>query len=117
MDKKYRLLIFPILVIFSSIVIALWEATIVYKYQTSINKNKYQNDACLFTIIKSILNILYAIYIFRDEILKRKEKCWDFLKILTMVINIWCIILYSNLNKFGIFIQVILLEFIIISVI
>ena len=46
-------------------------------------KTNYEQAACNFTIMKSILNILYSTYILRTDVLKKKEnKAWDILKMI-----------------------------------
>lgn len=98
MDKKYKSLIFPIVVIVASTFIGLYEAIVFYKYQTSTkHKTNYENTACKFTIMKSILNILYSIYILHTDVLKKKEnKAWDVLKMIIFGINIWAA--YSSIK-------------------
>jgi len=116
----FKSLILPIILISVFIIIGLYELVIVFNYLLSIdNKTKYENIACVYTIIKSVLNLLYAIYILRTDFLKKKEdKIWDKLKMLIFVINIWGVVLYNdNLKKYGIFIPVIIIEFVIFMII
>jgi len=97
--------------------IGLWEITIVYTYQTSMNKTSYENDACSLTIIRLIINILNGINILCVYNLKKKDNIyWNTLvgymiliNIVTYIINVS---LFTNLKKYGVFIPVILLEFI-----
>jgi len=91
--------------------IGLFEAIIVYIYQTSINKTSYQNDACIFTILKSIINILNGIYIWYIFYLDKKENIYcKILKLINMITYIIVITLCNNIIKYGIFMYVIILE-------
>lgn len=91
--------------------IGLYQAIIVYIYQTSINKTSYQNDACILTIFKSIINILNGIYIWRIFYLDKKENIyWKTLKLINIIIYIITITFCNNIRKYGIFMYVIILE-------
>lgn len=108
--KNYLLIIITIISIW--IYIGLLEAYIVYTYQSSINKTSYENYACIFTIIKSTLNISNGIYLFCVYIKKKENKYWKILKPLNILTYITNVLLFTNLKKYGRFISIIMLEFI-----
>jgi len=110
MDRKLLI----IMIIWISI--GIWEFTVVYTYQTSVNKTSYENDACFCTIIRSIINILNGINTKNIYHFKKNNIYLQTLILNLILINIIAYIinvsLFSILKKYGIFIQVILLEFI-----
>lgn len=116
MDQK----ILIIIIITSVYVgIGIWEATVVYTYQTSINKTSYEKDGCIFTICKIITNILnggYFLCLFNSNNNNNNNIFWKVLKSYLIVANIVTYIigvsLFTILEKYGIFIHVIILEFI-----
>ena len=110
--------IIPNILIIYSICIAIWEKIIIYTYLIfTENKTYHENIACAYTIIKCILNILYAIYIFCVDVLKKENKDWDKLKSIIIAVNISGVILYSDINMYGIFIPIITVEFIVFMVV
>lgn len=110
--------IIPNILIIYSICIAIWEKIIIYTYLIfTENKTYHENIACAYTIIKCILNILYAIYIFCVDVLKKENKYWDKLKSIIIAVNISGVILYSDINMYGIFIPIITVEFIVFMVV
>jgi hypothetical protein len=110
--------ILPIILIIGSVAIAIWENIVLYTYLIlTENKTYHENIACGYITIKFILNILYAIYIYHTDFLKKENKNWDKLKSIIIAVNICGVILYSDINMYGIFIPVITVEFIIFMVI
>lgn len=101
--------------------IGTWESIFAYKNQIYID-NAYEFNAYIFTIIKSLLNIFFGMYILirykyssssKDFCNNRSLECL----ILIFGINIWSVIMYQNLKLYSLFEPVIILEFIIFCII
>ena len=56
------------------------------------------------------------LYIYCVDVLKKENKDWDKLKSIIIAVNISGVILYSDINMYGIFIPIITVEFIIFMV-
>jgi hypothetical protein len=120
-NKQYYINI-PILFVFFCI--GAWEAHIASTHQPDqVNLTDYEKEGYAFTVIRSIVNILFAFFGIcvnqskdndKDNENKSDMKVIHFINLGT---TIWCIIMYSNIINqnfdFGPFKQVIIAEFII----
>jgi hypothetical protein len=112
--QNYKLIILVVMTCLF-FAIGIWEMVFLFMYQ-NINKDKYEYSAYIYTITKSIINILYSIFIW-SIIYKKYNKKIGILVILIFFINdIWLIKLFCNLKYYGIFKQIIILEFIILYI-
>lgn len=95
--------------------IGIWESIFAYKNQIYID-NVYEYNAYIFTIIKSLLNIFFGMYILIIYKYPKKDLCNNRsleCVILIFGINIWSVIMYQNLKLYSLFEPVIILEFLI----
>ena len=96
--------------------IGIWEIVIVsiFKWQ---NKNNYEYNAYIFTLTKSILNILFSFLIVNIIYYKKNNKFFKVLIFLIILVtDIWLINLFSDLKNYGVYEQVIIVEFIILYI-
>lgn len=102
-----------ILILFISFLyynIGLWEFYILFSYQ---NKNNHELLAYIYTIIKSLFNIIFGVFIFYGK----SNKFLNLLIIIvSLVLNIWILGLFCNLNNYNYFVIVIIVEFIILNI-
>ena len=108
MDQK-QLIIITLIGIW--IIVGILELIVIYIYLTSKNKTSYEDEACILTIFKSIINILNGIYFWYIFYKEKKENIYsNTLKLINIIIYIIGLIFCSNIKKYGIFIYVIILE-------
>jgi hypothetical protein len=95
-------------------IIGIWE---IYIISQNTYKNNYEYIAYIYTIIKSILNILFGSFILNYIDYKKYNNLMITVAIIVIVNNIYVINMLCNLEKYeGVFEQVIMIEFLIVYI-
>lgn len=108
---KYNKLLISLIIACSFCIVGIWELYVLFLYQKNKNNNEY--SAYIYTIFKSIFNILFSIFIFY----KLSNKFLNFLIIqIIIVLNVCLLGLFCNLKHYDFFVKVIIVEFIILNI-
>ena len=108
MFYQYIKSLFSILTAFLLFIVGIWEF-----YILSIYNNNNELLAYIYTIIKSIFNILFCVFIFN----KISNKILNFIILLIIIVtNFWVLYLFCNLSHYKVFVKVIIVEFIIFNI-
>lgn len=119
MSNKHYTNIFILLMFFC---IGIWEANIASSHQPDkVKLTGYETEAYAFTVVKSILNILFGVFgvclFMKESENDEKKSNMSQIHCINLGVVIWCIIMYSDIINhhidFGPFKKVIVAEFII----
>jgi len=106
----------PKIMIILFLILSIYEIVITFLYIFMINKkNNFENEVCIFTIIKAFLNLIFCVYIYNSYIINNEFK-YDILKLFVFIFNSWSVVLYIKINNCGIFKTAVVIEFIIYSI-
>jgi hypothetical protein len=107
MFYQYKKSLISIIIAFIFFIVGIWEFYILSIY------NNNELSAYIYTIIKSIFNILLSVFIFYNI----SNKILNFIILLIIVVtNLWVLYLFCNLDHYKVFVKVIIVEFIILNI-